>query len=143
MSDTTVEEPPYYAMQEEAQRLHENLERTKCEKVLLQEELDQMSRENAHLHEELEQATREKVQAAEYGLAVLDEKQCLQQLYADLETKYDKAKLDLDHLQGVSGLNLLSMCLTGPRGLGHIVASIFGVLVISFLCDLVCDRWRL
>ena len=44
------------------------------------------------LHGELDQANQERAQAAECGLAVLEEKQQLQQNYDDLERELECAK---------------------------------------------------
>ena len=84
-----------------------------------------MTRDNAHLREELDQTTREKVQAAEYGLAVLDEKQSLQQQYDELESMYDTAKLDLEHAQGVSAYVL---CM-------HVSVYMQEVSIYALLCE--------
>jgi len=48
------------------------------------------------LQNELEETSRQKVQAAEYGLAVLEEKQQLQQQCEELESLYDATKHELD-----------------------------------------------
>ena len=55
----------------------------------LQEEIER-------LQNELETTTREKVQAAEYGLAVLEEKQNLQCQYEELEGLYEKTATELE-----------------------------------------------
>lgn len=55
----------------------------------LQEEIER-------LKAELDKTCQEKIQAAEYGLAVLEEKQQLQQQCEDLEVLYDSAKHDLE-----------------------------------------------
>jgi len=48
------------------------------------------------LQNELEETSRQKIQAAEYGLAVLEEKQQLQQQCEELESLYDATKHELD-----------------------------------------------
>jgi len=95
MSETSLVDPYYtgHDLHEEAQRLHR--------------ELDQITRSNIQLREELEQTSREKVQAAEYGLAVLEEKQILQQLYDDLEVIYETTRQELDLARGVSIMILI------------------------------------
>ena len=57
---------------------------------LVMESGPQWSRvEIERLARELSEMTREKIQAAEYGLVVLEEKQQLKQRYNDLETDYE------------------------------------------------------
>ncbi|XP_015751200.1 PREDICTED: protein bicaudal D homolog 2-like [Acropora digitifera] len=63
--------------------------------------IDQLKSEVERLSNELQQACLEKVQAAEYGLAVLEEKQRLQEQYEDLETALDANKQELDCLKEV------------------------------------------
>lgn len=53
-------------------------------------------KEFERLRTELAETAREKVQAAEYGLVVLEEKQQLQAQYDDLETQYEAIKAELD-----------------------------------------------
>ena len=53
------------------------------------------------LNGELQQACLEKVQAAEYGLAVLEEKQRLQEQYDELENALEASKQELDCLKEV------------------------------------------
>lgn len=59
------------------------------------ETIDELRVKIARLKEELAQASREKVQAAEYGLAVLDEKQHLKQQYEEMEILFETAKQEL------------------------------------------------
>ena len=47
-------------------------------------------------------ANREKVQAAKYGLAVLEEKHHMQAQIEDIETKYETIKLELEHAKEVN-----------------------------------------
>lgn len=54
------------------------------------------------LSRELRETTQEKIQAAEYGLAVLEEKQQLKQRFDELETEYETARRELDQLKQVS-----------------------------------------
>ncbi|XP_068758544.1 protein bicaudal D homolog 2-like [Montipora capricornis] len=63
--------------------------------------IDQFKSEVERLSSELQQACLEKVQAAEYGLAVLEEKQRLQEQYDELETTLDANKQELDCLKEV------------------------------------------
>lgn len=53
------------------------------------------------LSRELRETTQEKIQAAEYGLAVLEEKQQLKQRFDELETEYEAARQELDQLREV------------------------------------------
>lgn len=55
------------------------------------------------LTRELRETTHEKIQAAEYGLAVLEEKQLLKQRFDELETEYDTVRQELDQLKEVNG----------------------------------------
>lgn len=63
---------------------------------------EEMLAEVARLSCELHETTREKIQAAEYGLAVLEEKQALKQQYDELESAYDSVRQELDQLREVS-----------------------------------------
>ena len=73
--------------------------------------IDQLKSEVERLSSELQQACLEKVQAAEYGLAVLEEKQRLQEQYDELETALDANKQELDCLKEV-GIILLCCIFT-------------------------------
>ncbi|XP_064823906.1 protein bicaudal D homolog 2-like [Oncorhynchus masou masou] len=59
-------------------------------------ELERLSRE-------LSETTHEKIQAAEYGLAVLEEKQQLKQRYDELETEFETVRHELDQLKEAFG----------------------------------------
>eukprot|EP00063_Salmo_salar_P048259 XP_014023094.1 PREDICTED: protein bicaudal D homolog 2-like isoform X1 [Salmo salar] len=59
-------------------------------------ELERLSRE-------LSETTHEKIQAAEYGLAVLEEKQQLKQRYDELETEFETVRQELDQLKEAFG----------------------------------------
>ena len=63
--------------------------------------IDQLKSEVERLSSELQQACLEKVQAAEYGLAVLEEKQRLQEQYDELETALEANKQELECLREV------------------------------------------
>lgn len=60
-----------------------------------------MRAEIERLSRELGETTNEKIQAAEYGLAVLEEKQQLKQQYDDLEIEYEAVRQELDQLKEV------------------------------------------
>ncbi|MFT7804409.1 protein bicaudal D2-like [Arapaima gigas] len=62
----------------------------------LRTEIERLSRE-------LSDTTREKIQAAQYGLAVLEEKQQLKQQYDELEVEYDSVRHELDQLREAFG----------------------------------------
>ncbi|XP_017290982.1 protein bicaudal D homolog 2 [Kryptolebias marmoratus] len=55
------------------------------------------------LARELRETTHEKIQAAEYGLAVLEEKQQLKQRFDELETEYEAVRQELDQLKEAFG----------------------------------------
>lgn len=57
---------------------------------------DDLKGEVERLSAELAETTQQKLQAAQYGLEVLEEKQQLQQQYEDLESIYDATKNELD-----------------------------------------------
>ncbi|XP_013990262.1 protein bicaudal D homolog 2 [Salmo salar] len=62
----------------------------------LRAEIERLSRE-------LSETTHEKIQAAEYGLVVLEEKQQLKQQYDDLEIEYETVRQELDMLKEAFG----------------------------------------
>ena len=66
-----------------------------------QDVIRELSEETTRLQNELEQTTQEKVQAAEYGLAVLEEKQHLQHQFEELETVLDSTKHELEIVKDV------------------------------------------
>uniref|UniRef100_A0A8B9LLY6 BICD cargo adaptor 2 n=1 Tax=Astyanax mexicanus TaxID=7994 RepID=A0A8B9LLY6_ASTMX len=55
------------------------------------------------LSRELSETTREKIQAAEYGLAVLEEKQALKQQFDELEAEYEAVRQELEQLREAFG----------------------------------------
>ncbi|XP_071350723.1 protein bicaudal D homolog 2 [Trachinotus anak] len=62
----------------------------------LQAEVERLTRE-------LRETTQEKIQAAEYGLAVLEEKQQLKQRFDELEAEYETVRHELDQLKEAFG----------------------------------------
>lgn len=77
--------------------------------------IDYLKSEVERLSNELQQACLEKVQAAEYGLAVLEEKQRLQEQYDELETSLEANKQELECLREVifdSSFYSLRSCMT-------------------------------
>lgn len=65
--------------------------------LLLKAEIERLTRE-------LDQASAEKIQSAQYGLSLLEEKESLQQKCEELETLYENSKHDLQMTQEVSNL---------------------------------------
>jgi protein bicaudal D len=53
------------------------------------------------LNKELQQTSCDKIRAAEYGLAVLEEKQTLQEQYDELETVFENTKQELENSKEV------------------------------------------
>ncbi|XP_019957161.1 protein bicaudal D homolog 2 [Paralichthys olivaceus] len=79
-------------------------EREYPEAVLVTEAGPQWLRaEVERLTRELRETTREKIQAAEYGLAVLEEKQQLKQRFDEVETEYETVRQELDQLKEAFG----------------------------------------
>lgn len=70
--------------------------------LLLEAGPEWMRTEIERLSRELTETTNEKIQAAEYGLVVLEEKQQLKQQYDDLEMEYEGVRQELDQLKEVS-----------------------------------------
>uniref|UniRef100_A0AAR2JVH8 Bicaudal D homolog 2 (Drosophila) n=1 Tax=Pygocentrus nattereri TaxID=42514 RepID=A0AAR2JVH8_PYGNA len=68
----------------------------RCAGSWLRAEVERLSRE-------LSETTREKIQAAEYGLAVLEEKQQLTQRYEELEGEYEALRHELEQLREAYG----------------------------------------
>lgn len=54
------------------------------------------------LSRELAETTQEKIQAAEYGLAVLEDKQRLKQQYDELDAEYESVRRELEQLREVN-----------------------------------------
>lgn len=69
---------------------------------------DHYKSEIERLTRELSETTHEKIQAAEYGLVVLEEKLTLKQQYDELEAEYDGLKQELEQLKEVGEPRLLS-----------------------------------
>uniref|UniRef100_A0A3Q2XMF1 BICD cargo adaptor 2 n=1 Tax=Hippocampus comes TaxID=109280 RepID=A0A3Q2XMF1_HIPCM len=71
--------------------------------LLLQAGPEWMRAEIQRLSRELSETTNEKIQAAEYGLVVLEEKQQLKQQYDELEIEYEGVRQELDLLKEAFG----------------------------------------
>lgn len=68
----------------------------------LQAEIERLARE-------LDQASSEKIQSAQLGLVLLEEKSALQQRYDELESLYENNRHELKITQEVSGLHSVSL----------------------------------
>ncbi|KAM4882636.1 protein bicaudal D homolog 1 isoform 7-T7 [Thomomys bottae] len=62
---------------------------------------DHYRAEIERLSRELAETTHEKIQAAEYGLVVLEEKLTLKQQYDELEAEHDALRQELEQLKEV------------------------------------------
>lgn len=74
------------------------------------------------LTRELRETSQEKIQAAEYGLAVLEEKQQLKQRFEELESEYETVKQELDQLKEVLTVtekDTPTHVVTRPQGPSH------------------------
>ncbi|XP_060161620.1 protein bicaudal D homolog 1 isoform X5 [Globicephala melas] len=65
--------------------------------------VDHYKTEIERLTKELTETTHEKIQAAEYGLVVLEEKLTLKQQYDELEAEYDSLRQELEQLKEAFG----------------------------------------
>ena len=63
--------------------------------------VDDLRREIERLQQELTETNQEKIRAAEYGLAVLEEKQQLQAQVEELEGNYETTRIELEHAKEV------------------------------------------
>ena len=84
-----------------------------AEEVL--QNVDHYKTEIERLTKELTETTHEKIQAAEYGLVVLEEKLTLKQQYDELEAEYDSLKQELEQLKEVSCLSPLPRSAWSPH----------------------------
>lgn len=72
--------------------------------LLMEADPEWLRAEIGRLSRELSETTNEKIQAAEYGLAVLEEKQQLKQQYEDLEIEYEAVRQEVDQLKEVGSV---------------------------------------
>ncbi|MEQ2166331.1 Protein bicaudal D 2, partial [Goodea atripinnis] len=86
---------PFAKMSMEEQDFPEAVLVTEAGPQWLRAEVERLTRE-------LRETTHEKIQAAEYGLAVLEEKQQLKQRFDELEMEYETVRQELDQLKEVS-----------------------------------------
>ncbi|XP_077308213.1 protein bicaudal D homolog 2 isoform X5 [Lithobates pipiens] len=73
------------------------------DRLVMQSGSDWLRTEIKRLFQELSETTREKIQAAEYGLVVLDEKQQLKQQYDELELEYETVRGELEQVKEAFG----------------------------------------
>lgn len=64
--------------------------------------IEELRSEIERLSRELDQASSEKIQSAQYGLSLLEEKSHLQERCEELELLYENARHELDITQEVS-----------------------------------------
>jgi len=64
-----------------------------------EDDLERLKQENIRLHQELDQTSSEKIQSAQYGLVLLEEKEGLEARCADLEAAFENTKHDLQVTQ--------------------------------------------
>jgi len=78
--------------------------------------VEELRTEIERLSRELDLASTEKIQSAQYGLALLEEKSALQQRCNDLEALYENTKHELEITQEVSAGEIFrhpsSVCLS-------------------------------
>ncbi|XP_069759557.1 protein bicaudal D homolog 1 isoform X6 [Narcine bancroftii] len=84
------------------------------------------------LVKELSETTHEKIQAAEYGLVVLEEKQSLKQQYDDLESAYETVKHELEQLKEGSAVVQLVKLLQAPAGAPDLQCCLRGACMLSY-----------
>ncbi|NXV15615.1 BICD2 protein, partial [Cepphus grylle] len=72
-------------------------------RLVMESEPEWLRGEIKRLFQELGETTREKIQAAEYGLAVLEEKQQLKQQYEELELEYETIRTEMEQLKEAFG----------------------------------------
>ncbi|XP_078517732.1 protein bicaudal D homolog 2 isoform X1 [Lissotriton helveticus] len=79
------------------------VEEEEYQRLVLQASADWLRAEVKRLFQELGETSREKIQAAEYGLVVLDEKQQLKQQYDELELEYETVRQEMEQLKEAFG----------------------------------------
>lgn len=77
------------------------MEEEEYARLVMESEPEWLRSEIKRLFQELGETTREKIQAAEYGLAVLEEKQQLKQQYEELELEYETIRSEMEQLKEV------------------------------------------
>lgn len=97
------------------------MEEEEYSKLVMESEPEWLRSEIKRLFQELGETTREKIQAAEYGLAVLEEKQQLKQQYEELELEYETIRTEMEQLKEVRrrrGTRGQVPCEAGPAAAG-------------------------
>ncbi|NXQ36955.1 BICD2 protein, partial [Alaudala cheleensis] len=79
------------------------MEEEEYARLVMESEPEWLRSEIKRLFQELGETTREKIQAAEYGLAVLEEKQQLKQQYEELELEYETIRTEMEQLKEAFG----------------------------------------
>ncbi|XP_030044661.1 protein bicaudal D homolog 2-like, partial [Microcaecilia unicolor] len=79
------------------------MEEEEYHKLVMRSGSEWLRTEIKRLFQELSETTREKIQAAEYGLVVLDEKQQLKQQYDELELEYETIRQEMEQLKEAFG----------------------------------------
>lgn len=84
-------------------------------RLVMEAQPEWLRAEVKRLSHELAETTREKIQAAEYGLAVLEEKHQLKLQFEELEVDYEAIRSEMEQLKEVSGrLRPLPRALRSP-----------------------------
>ncbi|XP_066469537.1 protein bicaudal D homolog 2 isoform X2 [Tiliqua scincoides] len=79
------------------------MEEEEYTKLVMESGPEWLRGEIKRLFQELGETTREKIQAAEYGLVVLEEKQQLKQQYEELELEYETIRTEMEQLKEAFG----------------------------------------
>lgn len=79
------------------------MEEEEYSKLVMESGPEWLRGEIKRLSQELGETTREKIQAAEYGLVVLEEKQQLKQQYEELELEYETIRTEMEQLKEAFG----------------------------------------
>lgn len=91
--------------------------------------LEELRAEIEKLSRELDLVSTEKIQSAQYGLALLEEKSSLQQKCNDLESLYENTKHELEITQEVRTLSTTSLVTLHSnitvRGIFYLICSMF------------------
>lgn len=92
--------------------------------------IEELRIEIERLSRELDLASTEKIQSAQYGLALLEEKSALQQRCNDLEALYENTKHELEITQEVSSITF--HILVHVNYLIVTLSKIFGTIICIF-----------
>lgn len=90
-------------------------------RLVMEAQPEWLRAEVKRLSHELAETTREKIQAAEYGLAVLEEKHQLKLQFEELEVDYEAIRSEMEQLKEVSHRLTLGRPMSrDPGGLGPV-----------------------